>query len=86
MRQMLEHFDPSLFPWARFEAPDISADLIDRMEEGCVELTEDASIEDLERKRDRELLGILESLAKSDQGAGRILTRHRQKIAQLEEG
>ncbi len=82
---MLEHFDPSLFPWARFEAPEISGELVDRMVEGCSALTQGASIEDLEQQRDRELLGVLESLSEHDRGAGRVLKRHRKKIAQWEE-
>lgn len=86
IRQMLEHFDPALFPWARFDAPNLDKELVDRMVEGCAELTEGKSIEELEQKRDRELLGVLESLLEDDQGAGRLLARYRQRIIEEEKG
>jgi carnitine 3-dehydrogenase len=64
MAHMLDHFGPALLePWTRLQAPPLTAELRDRMVEGCLREAEGRSIAELERRRDEflaELLGLVE--------------------------
>ncbi len=84
MRQMLEHFDPSLFPWSRLEPPAMSEELIRRLAEGCEEQAAGRSVRELERVRDEALIGILRALEERGLAAGRTLAEHRRGIPDRE--
>jgi carnitine 3-dehydrogenase len=63
MAHMLEHFGPALEePWTRLKAPPLTAELRDRMVEGCAEEAAGRSVAALIAERDRKLVAILEAL------------------------
>ena len=80
MEQFLKHFDPSLFPWTKLEAPEITEKLAMEMHSGCQKLADGKNIEDLEQLRDEALIGIIEELARQKIGAGVVLNQHRRRI------
>jgi carnitine 3-dehydrogenase len=81
MRHMLEHFNPSLFPWTRLEPPAITEDLVERMAQGCEEQSDGRTIRELERVRDHVLIAILKALQEEGVGAGRLLTERQTAIS-----
>jgi carnitine 3-dehydrogenase len=65
MSHMLDHFGAALEePWTRLQAPPLTAELRDRMVEGCLRQAGDRSVADLERFRDDFLADLLGVLAK----------------------
>lgn len=63
MAHMLDHFGPSLkAPWTRLEAPELTAELRDRMVEGCAEAAGDRDITDMIRDRDRAVIAVMRSI------------------------
>jgi carnitine 3-dehydrogenase len=67
---MLDHFGPALLePWTRLDAPPLTAELRDRLVEGCRREAAGRSVAELERERDAFLVGLL-SLVEGD-GNGR---------------
>jgi carnitine 3-dehydrogenase len=68
MSHMLDHFRAALEePWTRLQAPPLTAELRDRMVDGCLREAGDQSVADLERQRDEflaDLLGILKKHGK----------------------
>jgi carnitine 3-dehydrogenase len=64
MAYMLDHFGAALLePWTRLEAPPLTADLRERMVDGCLREAGGRSVAELERRRDEflaELLSLLE--------------------------
>ncbi|GAB2650046.1 3-hydroxyacyl-CoA dehydrogenase NAD-binding domain-containing protein [Saccharopolyspora gloriosae] len=63
MAHMLDHFGPSLkSPWTRLEAPELTAELRDRMVEGCEETADGRSIADLVADRDRAVIAVLRAV------------------------
>jgi carnitine 3-dehydrogenase len=74
MRHMLAQFGPCLkWPWTKLEAPELTAQLIDRMVEGTQEQAAGRSIRDLERLRDDSLVAIQQVLRQYNVGAGATL-------------
>lgn len=74
MRHMLEQFGPCLkWPWTKLEAPELGAQLIDRMVEGTQAQAGGRSIRELERLRDDCLVAIQQVLRLFDIGAGATL-------------
>ncbi|HEX6446867.1 MAG TPA: 3-hydroxyacyl-CoA dehydrogenase NAD-binding domain-containing protein [Streptosporangiales bacterium] len=63
MAHMLDHFGPSLLsPWTRLDAPDLSAELRDRMVDGCEREADGRSIAELVRQRDEALIAVLRAV------------------------
>jgi carnitine 3-dehydrogenase len=63
MAHMLDHFGPALEePWTRLQAPPLTAELRDRMVEGCAREAAGRTIADLVRERDARLVAILKAL------------------------
>lgn len=63
MGHMLDHFDPNEFAsWSKLLAPQITADLRQKMVEGCLEEANGRTIADLERERDACLVAVLEAV------------------------
>jgi carnitine 3-dehydrogenase len=63
MAHMLDHFGPALEePWTRLQAPPLTAELRDRMVEGCAREAAGRTIADLVRERDAKLVAILKAL------------------------
>jgi carnitine 3-dehydrogenase len=72
MAHMLDHFGPALEePWTRLAAPPLTAELRDRMVEGCEAEAAGRTIADLVRERDAKLVAILKALAAADVMTGR---------------
>jgi carnitine 3-dehydrogenase len=69
MAHMLDHFGAALLePWTRLDAPPLTAELRERMVEGCEREASGRSVEELELRRDHflaELLGLLEHFSLS---------------------
>ncbi|MEU6129339.1 3-hydroxyacyl-CoA dehydrogenase NAD-binding domain-containing protein [Saccharopolyspora sp. NPDC047091] len=63
MAHMLDHFGPSLkSPWTRLEAPELTAELRDRMVQGCEETADGRSIAELVADRDRAVIAVLRAV------------------------
>ena len=73
IRHMLKHFDPSLFPWTKLEPPEITTELLDRMDEGCKQQADGRSIKELEQIRDDCLISVMQALKANNIGAGKVL-------------
>ncbi|GAA1977477.1 3-hydroxyacyl-CoA dehydrogenase NAD-binding domain-containing protein [Amycolatopsis minnesotensis] len=59
MAHMLDHFGPSLkSPWTRLDAPELTAELRDRMVEGCEDEAGGRSIAGLVAERDRAIIAV----------------------------
>ena len=85
MGQFLKHFDPSLFPWTKLEAPPITSELTQKMHDGCESISGDIGSDEMEQIRDDALIGIIESLQKRDLGAGRVFNEHQKRIRDAQE-
>jgi carnitine 3-dehydrogenase len=60
MRHMLHQFGPALkLPWTRLVAPELTAELIDKVADGCEEQAAGRSIRELEARRDDFLVELL---------------------------
>ncbi len=86
MRHMLQHFDPSLFPWTRLEPPPLSEALIERMAQGCEEQAAGRSIKELEQLRDNCLIAVMRALEDYRVGAGEVLAREDVRRAAAQDG
>ncbi len=65
MEYCLDQFGPSLkLPWSRLEAPELTAELRERLIEGSHRLADGRSYADLNRERDAGLVGIRKTLAR----------------------
>lgn len=63
MAHMLDHFGPSLkSPWTRLEAPELTAELRDRMVAGTDEVVAGRSTAELIAQRDRRLIAVARAL------------------------
>ncbi len=61
MRHMLEQFGPALkLPWTKLEAPELTDELKEKVIEGCETHAGDASVAELERKRNEFLVKLLD--------------------------
>ena len=73
MRQMLEHFNPELFPWSHLEAPLMTDSLASAMATGCDEHAQGQTLRELEAIRDKTLVAVLKTLREQDIGAGQVI-------------
>lgn len=65
MGHMLDHFDPNEFAsWSKLLAPQITADLRQKMVDGCLAEANGRSITQLQRQRDACLVSVLEAISK----------------------
>lgn len=63
MSHMLDHFDPTEFEsWTKLKAPPITAELRQKMVDGCLAEAGGRSIRDLEQERDRCLVALLAAI------------------------
>ena len=71
MRHMLAQVGPALkLPWTKLEAPELTADLIDKMVGQTAAQAGSRSIDALVRERDDGLIAIQRALADLNQAAG----------------
>lgn len=63
MATNLDQFGPALkLPWTRLEAPELTAELRDRMVAGCNALAGDRHFTEMAAQRDREIVAVLRAL------------------------
>ncbi len=79
MRHMLQHFDPSLFPWTKLEPPKITDALIGKMANGTEQQAAGRTIKELEQLRDNCLIGIMRALQEYKVGAGQVLSENEKR-------
>lgn len=72
MRHFMAQFGPALqWPWTKLmDVPEFNEELVDLIAEQSDAQSGQWSIRELERIRDENLIGIMEALAKADQGKG----------------
>ena len=64
MATNLDQFGPALrLPWTRLEAPELTAELRDRMVEGCEAMAAGRNFEDMAAERDRAIVAVLKAVA-----------------------
>ncbi len=78
MAHFLKQFGPTLaWPWSRLtDVPELSEALVQKIAAQSDAQSAEHSIRELERIRDRNLVGILRSLKERDWGAGAVLIEH----------
>ena len=81
MRKMLDHFNPSLFPWSHLEPPPVNEKLVNQMVRGCEEQVGRRALRGMERTRDEALIAILKALQECDIGAGRTMNERQTVIS-----
>ena len=75
MRAFIEMFKPSLhWPWTKLmDVPELDDALIDTIADGVEEQARGLTARDLERQRDKNLVGILHALKANNWGAGTLV-------------
>jgi len=82
MRHFIGQFGPALqFPWTKLmDVPELTDDLVETIANQSDEQSGDYSIRELERIRDRNLIGIMRALKENDWGAGALLNEHDRRL------
>ncbi|MDH3688404.1 MAG: L-carnitine dehydrogenase [Gammaproteobacteria bacterium] len=69
MSHMLEQFGPALkLPWTKLEAPELTQQLTQRIVEGTAKQAGNATVKEIERKRDECLIEIMDAIKQSWDG------------------
>ena len=78
MRHFMSQFGPALkWPWTKLmDVPEFTEDLVDLIAGQSDAQSGHMTIRDMERARDRNLVGIMRALKASDWGAGAVLNTH----------
>ncbi|MCY3768652.1 MAG: carnitine 3-dehydrogenase [Gammaproteobacteria bacterium] len=83
MRHFMGQFGPALkWPWTRFDGPDLTEGLLDRIVEQSDEQAAGRSILELERMRDDCIVSILQGLRANHTAAGQVLAGYEEKLYQ----
>jgi len=82
MRHFIGQFGPALhYPWTKLmEVPELTDELVDTIATQSDQQSGDHSIRELERIRDRNLIGIMRALKETDWGAGALLNQHDKRL------
>ena len=82
MRHFMEQFGPALqWPWSRLtDVPELTDELLDRIEEQSDAQARGASVRDLERLRDDCLVAIMSGLRTTDYAAGAVLASYERDL------
>ena len=77
MRHFLAQFGPALkWPWSKLtNVPELTDDLIERIAAQSDEQAAGASVRELEKRRDGNLVAIFRALKRTDQGVGEVLNQ-----------
>ncbi len=88
MAHFIRQFGPALqWPWSKLtDVPELTDELVQKIADQSDAQSGRYSIRQLERIRDRNLVGILRSLKERDWGAGAILNEHDRRLAVPESG
>jgi len=82
MRHFIGQFGPALqYPWTRLmDVPELTDELVDTIASQSDKQSGGHSIRELERIRDRNLIGIMRALKENDWGAGALLNEHDRRL------
>jgi carnitine 3-dehydrogenase len=82
MRHFMSQFGPALkWPWTKLiDVPELTEELLDRLEAQSDAQADGASVRDLERLRDECLVAVLRGLRDVPYGAGDVLAAHDQQL------
>ena len=81
MRHFMSQFGPALkWPWTRFDGPDLTDELLDKISDQSDDQAGDRTILELERKRDDCIVAILQALRANDNAAGKVLARYEEQL------
>ena len=88
MRHFMEQFGPALqWPWSKLtEVPELTDELLDRIEEQSDAQAAGAGVRELERLRDDCLVGVLQGLRGRDYAAGAVLKQYEQNLRSRQPG
>ncbi len=83
MKHFIEQFGPCLkWPWTKLmDVPDLTDELVDKIAAQSDAQSGHHSIRQLERIRDKNLVGILKALKVNDWGAGKTLSGYEQQLS-----
>lgn len=86
MRHFLAQFGPALkWPWSRLtDVPELTGELIEKIAQQSDEQAQGASIRELERRRDDNLVAMFRALKARDQGVGAVLNTAEAHLRGLE--
>lgn len=84
MRHFMSQFGPALqWPWTHLmDVPELTEGLIDRIAEQSDAQAAGADVRELERLRDRCLVGVMHALAEQDFAAGAVLKQYEASLTQ----
>jgi len=84
MRHFMAQFGPALqWPWSRLtDVPELTDDLLDRIDEQSDAQAGGASVRELERLRDDCLVAVLQGLRSTGYAAGEVLADYEQSLRQ----
>jgi carnitine 3-dehydrogenase len=84
MRHFMAQFGPALqWPWSKLtDVPELTDELLDRIEQQSDAQAGGAGVRELERLRDDCLVGVLQGLRQRDYAAGAVLKAYEQNLTQ----
>lgn len=84
MRHFMEQFGPALqWPWSKLtDVPELTDELLDRIEQQSDAQAAGADVRELERLRDDCLVGVLQGLRGRDYAAGAVLKQYERSLVQ----
>lgn len=84
MRHFMEQFGPALqWPWTKLmDVPELTDELLDRIEEQSDAQAAGADVRELERLRDDCVVAVLQGLQGRDYGAGAVINGYEQQLRQ----
>ncbi len=82
MRHFMAQFGPALqWPWSKLtDVPELTDELLDRIEQQSDAQAAGADVRELERLRDDCLVGVLQGLRRRDYAAGAVLKEYEQQL------
>ena len=81
MRHFMSQFGPALkWPWTRFDGPDLTEELLDKIAEQSDQQAKGRSIIELEQLRDDCIVSILQGLKANENAAGQVLARYEEQL------
>lgn len=88
MRHFISQFGPCLqWPWTKLmDVPELTDELTDKIADQSDEQSGQHSIGELERIRDKNLVGILKALKANDWGAGQTLQAYEASLGKSKNG
>jgi carnitine 3-dehydrogenase len=88
MRHFMAQFGPALqWPWSKLtDVPELTDELLDRIEQQSDAQAAGADVRELERLRDDCLVGVLQGLRQRDYAAGAVLKSYEQQLSQRQPG